>query len=90
MSRRCCAGEARPPGRARRFCRAAAALLPGAGLLLLPKCPLCLAAWLAAASGLGIPLAAAAHLRTFLAVWIAVVIAVEAVAWHRLHRLRRS
>src|SRR5579883_1655131 len=32
MSRRCCAGEARPPGRARRFCRAAAALLPGGGV----------------------------------------------------------
>lgn len=45
-----------------RCCAAAGSVLPGAALALVPKCPLCLAAWLAA-SGIGISAAAASELR---------------------------
>jgi hypothetical protein len=90
MSRHCCADDAPAERPARRFYHAAAALLPGAGLLFLPKCPLCLAAWLAAATGLGIPLAAVAHLRTLLVIWIAAVGVTQAAALHRLPCLRRN
>jgi hypothetical protein len=47
----CCAGEGRWRRFARRFSGAAASVLPGAALAALPKCPLCLAAWLSAATG---------------------------------------
>jgi hypothetical protein len=56
----CCRGEGRP----RRL--AAASMLPGAALVLLPKCPLCLAAWL------GVSAMSAAYLRPGIAVlWVA-------------------
>jgi len=81
----CCKGG-RPSGRlARQLPGAAASLTPGAALLLLPKCPLCVAAWLTAATGIGIPLAAAAYIRGLIVVfWIAV-----AALWSvRIIRLR--
>lgn len=49
---------------ARRTRGAASWALPSVGLVLLPKCPMCIAAWLAIGSGFSIPLATAAHLRT--------------------------
>lgn len=45
----------------------AAGILPGALLILLPKCPLCLAAWLTAATGIGITAPGATWLRATLA-----------------------
>jgi hypothetical protein len=50
MSGQCCTSELRPR-LARRLFGAAASVLPGAVLVLLPKCPLCLAAWLTVAMG---------------------------------------
>jgi hypothetical protein len=82
MTGQCCmGGPARVyPGRpacrrlAPRLSRAAASILPGAVLVLLPKCPLCLAAWLTVATGVGFSAAGAAWVRGALVVfWIASV-----------------
>jgi hypothetical protein len=46
---------------------------------MLPKCPLCIAAWLTLVTGVGIPVAAASHVRGLIAVcWV--LTAVLAVA----------
>ena len=56
----------------RQSTRAAASMLPGAVLLLLPKCPLCLAAWLTVVSGVGFSAAGAVWVRGLLVVfWVA-------------------
>jgi hypothetical protein len=60
---------------ARRLSRAAASILPGAVLVLLPKCPLCVAAWLTAVTGVGFSATGAAWVRGML-----VVLCVAAVA----------
>ena len=74
MTRPCCTGEAQAQRFARPRAGAAASILPGAVLLLLPKCPLCLAAWLTAATGIGFPAAAAAGIRGLIvAFWVAAV-----------------
>lgn len=49
-------------------CKAAASVAPGAALLLLPKCPLCLAAWLTAATGLGFSATGAVWVRATVAI----------------------
>jgi hypothetical protein len=60
------AGENRPLRRTR---GAAAFALPSAALALVPKCPMCIAAWLAIGGGFGISVSTAAHLRTAV-VWL--------------------
>jgi len=74
MNGHCCTGG-RARGRlVRRLSTGAASILPGAALLLLPKCPLCLAAWLTLVTGVGFSAAGAAWLRgTVLVFWIAAV-----------------
>ena len=54
---------------ARRTRGAAAWALPSIALALVPKCPLCIAAYLAIGGGLGMSLTTATHLRTAL-VWL--------------------
>ena len=72
MTGHCCEGGGRQRPLARRWAAAAASMLPGAVLLLLPKCQLCLVAWLTLATGIGIPVAAAGHVRGLIEVcWVA-------------------
>lgn len=60
------AGEGEP--RPRRLRNALGWLMPGILLAVMPKCPMCLAAYVALASGIGISLPVASFLRTTLIV----------------------
>ena len=74
MTRQCCMGGRRPHGLARRLSVAAPSMLSGAMLALLPKCPLCLAAWLTVVTGVGFSAAVAVWVRGLLAaLWVAAV-----------------
>jgi hypothetical protein len=89
MTAQCCTGEGPSRRLARRFSGAAASILPGGALLLLPKCPLCLAAWLTAISGAGVSAAAAAGVRELIAVlWVGAVGLVAAQVIRRRARQR--
>lgn len=68
MSPHCCRERPRRASLARRGLDIAGYIVPVAVLALLPKCPLCLAAYLAIGTGLGIAISTAAHLRTLLLV----------------------
>lgn len=70
-------------------------VVPCATLVLLPKCPACVAAYVALVTGVGISFSTAAHLRTLLiGVCIATLARVGAKRWRRaveiLARDRRS
>lgn len=74
MTRRCCMGGPASRRLARRLSTGAGPMLPGAVLVLLPKCPLCLAAWLTVATGVGFEAAGAAWVRgSIVMFWIAAV-----------------
>ena len=71
MTGSCCTSGGPKRPLAGRISSAVASILPGAALVLLPKCPLCLAAWLTVATGIGISAAAVAWTRELVvAVWI--------------------
>ena len=74
-ARHCCpiqtrAGDSarRPASWLRRGGELAGWLIPSAVLALLPKCPVCLAAYVALATGIGISLPTATYLRALLVV----------------------
>lgn len=60
----CCAVRPRHSSLTGRLGGLAGWLGSAAGLALMPKCPACIAAYLALGTGVGISLSAAAHLRT--------------------------
>jgi len=60
----CCEGR----GTRRPWLKAAGGALPGVAAVLLPKCPLCLAAWIAASTGIALPATVAGGVRPFLLV----------------------
>ena len=59
---RCCESS-RARTFARRFVDGFGWIIPDAILAILPKCPMCLAAYIAVWSGIGLSLSAATHLR---------------------------
>jgi hypothetical protein len=61
----CCdaAGRRKTPARVRRIRQILAGVLPSVLLVLVPKCPACLAAHVMLWTGLGLSLSAAAYLR---------------------------
>ena len=70
MMDQCCTGGQS----ARRRTATAASILPGALLALLPKCPLCIAAWLTAVTGMGFAPTGVTRLREMIVVfWVAAV-----------------
>jgi len=62
---RCCENS-NPRTFARRYVDVFGWIIPGAILAILPKCPMCLAAYIALWSGIGLSLSAATHLRVLL------------------------
>jgi len=64
----CCGSATRGASPLRRARGIAAWIIPGATLVLMPKCPLCVAAYVALFSGVGITAACASNLRMALLV----------------------
>ena len=60
-------------------------IIPSATLLLMPKCPVCLAAYVALFSGVGMSVASATHVRTSL-----LILCVSALLYLAMKRLWRA
>jgi Flp pilus assembly protein TadB len=89
-ARHCCqlrmrAGDKlrRPASQSRRGGELAGWIVPSATLALLPKCPACVAAYVALATGIGISLPTATHLRAML-----VLLCVASLVFVTARRLR--
>lgn len=97
MKSDCCQKAARgrdpgslPASRWRRARTATGWLVPGITLVLIPKCPVCLAAYVALATGCGLSLPVAAFLRTTLLVVCVSALALVAGSTVRRFWLRRA
>ena len=90
-ARHCCQTATRdsgnpagPASRWRRGGEIAGWIIPSATLVVLPKCPVCVAVYVALFSGVGISVASASHLRTSL-----LILCVAALLFLALKRLAR-
>ena len=88
---RCCPIESpgrgdapRPAARWRRGGELASWIISSATLVLLPKCPACVAAYVALFSGVGISISTAAHLR-----WSLMMVCAASLVLLSLRHLRR-
>ena len=84
MTGQCCVGGSASHRLAQRLSRVTASILPAAVLVLLPKCPLCLAAWMTLATGISFSGAGAAWERgSIVLLWVVVV---ALMIWRRAFR----
>jgi len=74
--------------RGRRCAGAVSWFLPGAALALMPKCPMCLAAYVAMVSGVALPFSTASLLRFTLIA--ACVSSLAYLAFRKVRRFNRS
>jgi cell division protein FtsW (lipid II flippase) len=83
----CCdaAGQRKTPMRVRRVCEACAWIMPAAVLVLVPKCPACVAAHVLLWTGIGLSFTAAAYVR-----WGLLFVCVAALAFVAMERLVRK
>jgi hypothetical protein len=86
----CCTGGRTSRRLARRLSTAAASILPGVVLVLLPKCPLCLAAWLTVVTSVGFSVAGAAWVRGIVAMFSVVAVALAAAPTVRRRAFGRA
>ena len=88
-SRRCCqehppSGETRVPSAMKRIAGALEWAIPGVIVVAMPKCPACVAAYIALATGVGISFTAAAQLRM-----LVLVLSLTALTWFAIKALGR-
>jgi hypothetical protein len=85
----CCVAQPSRRSALQRALQSASWIIPGSLLAVMPKCPLCLAGYIALGTGLGISATTATHLRTIL-----ITLCIAWLALQLLHKgtaaLRRS
>jgi hypothetical protein len=87
----CCDRAAQSANVARLGLRSAGWIVPGAILAVLPKCPVCFAAYLTLLTGVGFSLTAAAFLRGFLMMFcVGLIVCIAALSMQRIVKGRAT